>query len=190
GSLRQSGYIVIEANNGQQAVDLARDKSPDLALLDINMPKMSGIEAASILKKELNIYSVMLTAYSDKETIEKAVDSGALGYLVKPLEPSRILPTIETALKQSDELNRLGHSNHSLTKALENNRNISLAVGILMEKHSISEAEAFDSLRMYARSNRYKLLEVANKLVGLVDEKSNMSNDIYSLLKKNFLKKE
>ncbi|MCK5360470.1 MAG: response regulator [Gammaproteobacteria bacterium] len=179
GSLRANGFSVIEASDGQQAVDLARGKSPDLALLDINMPNMTGIEAASILKNELNIYSVMLTAYDDKTFIEKAVDSGALGYLVKPLEFSKILPTIETALKQSVDLNRLEKSNNNLISSLEKNRNISLAVGILMEKHSVSEAMAFDSLRNYARSNRSKVLDVANKLVGLVDEKSNMANEIF-----------
>jgi len=184
-SLRETGFEVIEARNGQDAVDLARDKRPDLALLDINMPNMTGIEAALILKTELDVNTVFLTAYDNKALIEEAVENGALGYLVKPLDFRNILPTIKAALERSTDLKCLEKSKNDLVNALDKNRNISLAIGILMERHSISEADAFESIRVYARSKRCKILSVANELVGLVDVKSTLADSIYNQYRKN-----
>ncbi len=184
-SLRETGFEVIEARNGQDAVDLARDKRPDLALLDINMPNMTGIEAALILKTELDVNTVFLTAYDNKALIEEAVENGALGYLVKPLDFRNILPTIKAALERSADLKSLEKSKNDLVNALDKNRNISLAIGILMERHSISEADAFESIRVYARSKRCKILSVANELVGLVDVKSTLADSIYNQYRKN-----
>lgn len=162
--LQQIGYDVIQADSGAWALQVCQQEKPDLVLLDICMPAMSGIEVAKVLD-ELNIPFIFLSAYSDEEMIKSAAAVGALGYLVKPLEIARIVPAIEVALIRADEQAKADQTLENLINALENNREIDVAIGILMERYQIGRVTAFESLGSYARANRMKVVELANALI-------------------------
>lgn len=162
--LQHIGYDVIQADSGAWALQVCQQEKPDLVLLDICMPAMSGIEVAKVLD-ELNIPFIFLSAYSDEEMVQSAAAVGALGYLVKPLEIARIVPAIEVALVRADEQSKADQTLENLFNALENNREIDVAIGILMERYQIDRVTAFESLRSYARANRIKVVELANALI-------------------------
>lgn len=163
--LTEAGYNVLRCKDGKEAVKLSKSEKPDLAILDMRMPKMSGVEAGQKLREETRVPFIFLSAYSDETMVEKAIDEGALGYLVKPLDIPQIVPTIEAALKHAEELNRLGESTKHLNIALKQDKSVSVAVGLLMERHGYSEKEAFDYLHRYARNHRQKLVEIAREVV-------------------------
>lgn len=162
--LQQEGYEVTQAYSGASALQICQQEKPDMVLLDIRMPALSGIEVAKVLH-ELSIPFIFLSAYSDEETIKSATAVGALGYLVKPLEISNIVPVIEVALVRAEEYLKADQTIENLITALENNREIDVAIGFLMGRHHISRVTAFESLRRYARSNRMKVVELANALM-------------------------
>lgn len=163
--LTNAGYEVIAANDGMEAIELTRDNPPDLAILDIRMPGMSGIEVARELRASAGINAIFLSAYTDSAVVEQAVEEGALGYLVKPVDTHQLIPAIEAALKRSADLRRLQRSESTLTGAIRSNREISLAIGIYMERYGVTEQEAFIAIRDYARSRQRKLVEIAHELV-------------------------
>ena len=156
---------ICAATSGEIAIELCRSNKPDLALLDIRMPGMTGIELANTLSVQFGIPFVFLTGADDQETINAATKTGALGYLVKPVEVSRLVPSIEIALMRSDERNALARNNDNLSFALENNRDIDIAVGILMGRYALDRAGAVDKLRDYARNKRIKISQVAKSVV-------------------------
>ncbi len=166
--LRDVGYLTFEASDGEQAVSLCREQQPDLAILDIRMPGMDGIEAAHCLQ-DLEIPFLMLSAYGDEELVEKATDLGALGYLVKPIDIEQIVPAIETALKRAEQIRKLRDSEYRLVSALQNDQLTSTAIGVVMERHHLSREDAFERLRRHARSQRRKLTDVAAELVKAVE---------------------
>lgn len=163
--LTKAGYEVISAPDGEIAVQLGLQEQPDLAILDIRMPGMSGIDVARKLRGEARINTLFLSAYSDKDVVELATQEGALGYLVKPINTQQLIPAIETALKRSAELNELQQKEVDLTDAISRNREISVAVGIYMERFSVNEQSAFDALRNYARYERMKLAALSKELI-------------------------
>ena len=163
--LRDDGYEVVTAPDGTEAVKLGCREKPDLAVLDIRMPGIFGIEAARQLRECADIDSIFLTAYADREVVELAIKEGALGYLVKPVNITQLIPAIEAALERSAELHRLHESEASLTDAIESNREISVAVGIYMERFDVGRQEAFETLRARARSKQRKLIDVARTLI-------------------------
>lgn len=167
--LRQAGYEVIEASDGVEAVERGAELQPDLAVLDVRMPRMSGLEAARRLRVDAGVPSIILSAYDDREDVERAVEEGALGYLVKPVDASEILPTIETAIGRASDISQLKASEFHLNRALMQGRSTSVAVGVLMERHRLTQDEAFQSLRLHARSRRQKLVEVAEEIVRSVE---------------------
>jgi response regulator NasT len=163
--LREAGYHVLQVDSGELAIQVCRREKPDLAILDMRMPGMSGIDVGRVLKKEIGIPFIFLSAFSDKDTIDAAAETGALGYLVKPLEISRIVPAIEMALARAEDMATLekGHSN--LSTALGHNREIDIAVGLAMARHHLNRTDAFEALRTYARSHRCKIAEVAQQII-------------------------
>jgi len=163
--LRQAGYEVIEAADGEDAVRLARSEKPALAMLDLRMPRLSGLEAAARLRSETDVPFIVLSAYDDTKAVREAVDAGALGYLVKPIDVRQMLPTIEAALDRAAEIRELRTSQSQLNTALEQGRETSVAVGIMMARHQLEEREAFELLRGHARRSRRKLADVAAELV-------------------------
>lgn len=162
--LRRAEYSVSEANSGEEALRLAEERKPDLALLDMRMPGMSGIELAQRLTG-MGIPFIFLSAYSDEPLVKNAAERGALGYLVKPLDVPQIIPSIEAALGRAREIRELRETEEQLSSALEADRETSVAVGILMERRGLDRQEAFETLRTSARAQRRKLKDLAAEIV-------------------------
>ena len=164
-TLSKAGYDVITASDGKEALDLALEHRPDLAILDIRMPDPDGIETATRLQELAGTPFMIFSAYGNEDYVQKCVELGALGYLVKPLDPDQILPAVETALERAKEIKQLQTTTQQLQSALDSNRTTSIAVGLLMERFHLDRSSAFEKLRRHARSQRRKLAEVAEELV-------------------------
>lgn len=167
--LRHWGYEVAEASSGETALKLALETNPDVILLDVNMPRMSGLEVAKSLRAQTMIPFIFLTAYGDADIVKQAAEHGAMGYLVKPVDISQIVPAIEAALARGKELGQLRETETQLSTALANSRETSIAVGILMEREHLDRHCAFDVLRDYARSQRRKIKDVAEELIRAIE---------------------
>jgi len=167
--LRNEGYEVFEAEDGDAAVALCKEKHPALALLDLRMPGVSGLEAARRLRAETDVPFLFLSAYGDADTVQQATEEGALGYLVKPIDLPQIIPSIEAALARAADIRDLKESEYHLNRALAQGRQTSVAVGVIMERHRLTERQAFDLLRNRARSQRRKVVDVAQDLVDAVN---------------------
>lgn len=163
--LMSAGYRVLTANSGEHALHTLLDAEPDLALLDITMPNMSGLELAKNLRDETAVPFMFLTSSSDMEVIKTASQFGALGYLLKPVQPMQLVSGVESSLARAMEIKRLRNSEQSLTTALEAGRETSMAVGILMERFQIDRTQAFEKLRSQARSTRQKIVHIANAVL-------------------------
>ena len=164
--LRGAGYHILEAGSGESAMQLCTEESrPDLALLDMRLTGMSGIDFARWLKETWNVPFLFLSAYNDTEIVTDAAALGALGYLVKPLDIPQILPSIRTALQRAEEIQKLQQTEIDLCNAIKTSRTISMAIGLLMQQFGIGSDEAFDALRAYCRSNRKKVIDVAEQIV-------------------------
>lgn len=156
--LREAGFEVIEARDGARALELCKSELPDLALLDIRMPGLDGLELARRLRAETSTPFLFFTAYDDEDLVRRAVKLGALGYLVKPLDVPRIVPMLRAALARAEEAD-------GLRAALESNRDIGTAVGIAMRTWNLDRAAAFERLRKHARDRSKKLIDVAREVV-------------------------
>ena len=142
GLLEGAGFeVCAEARDGEEAVQLARETSPDVALLDVKMPRLDGIEAARRILDERPIPIVMVTAYGERDVVARAVEAGVFGYLVKPFRETDLLPAIETARARHDELRALREEADSLAEALAARKSIERAKGLLMEREGLSEEE-------------------------------------------------
>jgi len=160
--LERAGFeVVAEARDGREAVALASEHLPDLAVMDVKMPELDGIEAARQMLEQRQIPIVMLTAFSEAALVGRAVDAGVFGYLVKPFRESDLLPAIEAAQARHAELQALRDEAGSLRDALEARKLIERAKGLLMEKDGLSEAEAFARLRGASQQTGRPLREVA-----------------------------
>lgn len=163
--LRKAGYDVTHVGSGLSAIQMVRRERPDLVVLDIRMPGLNGIETAKVLKAEFNVPFIFLTAFSDQDMVQEAVLAGGLGYLVKPIEIARIVPAVEVALVRAQEFAQLELDNTDLSAALERNREIDVALGLLMGRSRLCRADAFESLCRYARNHRYRIADVAQRLI-------------------------
>jgi AmiR/NasT family two-component response regulator len=164
--LRRAGMdVVAEAHDGEEAVVLARELQPDLAIMDVKMPKLDGIEAARRIINERPIPIVMLTAYGQEELVARAAEAGVFGYLVKPFRESDLLPAIHTARARHEELAALREEAESLAEALAARKAIERAKGLLMEKEGLSEADAFARLRKASQVSGRPLKVVADAVV-------------------------
>jgi response regulator NasT len=160
--LERAGFqVVAEARDGREAVTLAAEHRPDLAVMDVKMPELDGIEAARQMLEQRQIPIVMLTAFSEAALVGRAVDAGVFGYLVKPFRESDLLPAIEAARARHAELQALRDEAGSLRDALEARKLIERAKGLLMEKDGLTEAEAFARLRGASQQTGRPLREVA-----------------------------
>lgn len=163
--LREAGYDVTTAESAEDAEAwLAGGQRPDLAILDVSMPGQGGLLLAQRLHALDHIPFMMLSAYSDSSIVEEASRHGALGYAVKPLDTMQLVPAVEAALARANELQGLRTTRLQLQKALEAERNISLAAGILMVEYRLQRKDAFALLRDAARTQRRKLAELADTL--------------------------
>lgn len=168
--LRDAGYRVSEASDGATALAMVAREKPDLALLDVRMPDISGVKLAERLAAEHSLPFMFLSAYGDPDIIQRATELGALGYLVKPLDVPQIIPSIEAALARSAQIRTLTDTGEQLHQALESGRETSMAIGILMERRGLDRDEAFEALRSHARSQRRRIHEVAAELVDAVEK--------------------
>jgi response regulator NasT len=171
GLLEGAGHeVCAEARDGVEAVELARSEQPDVALLDVKMPRLDGIEAARQILQERPIPIVMLTAYGQDELVSRAIEAGVFGYLVKPFREADLLPAIQTARARHDELAALREEADSLAEALTARKAIERAKGLLMEKESLSEADAFARLRKASQISGRPLKVVAEALIATFED--------------------
>jgi len=163
--LRYGGYDAREAGSAEEALNQIAAREPDLALLDITMPGMSGLELARRLHAETPVPFMFLSGSGDEDTTKQAAAFGAVGYLVKPVEANQLLPALAAGLARADEIRRLRRTEVNLNAALAAGRETSLAVGMLMVKFQTDRDTAFEVLRDHARSHRRKINEVAEQLL-------------------------
>jgi AmiR/NasT family two-component response regulator len=165
-TLEEEGYEVVgETGRGDQAVELVRATKPDLAILDIKMPHMDGLEAARIISQEKICGVLMLTAFSQREVVEDARDAGALAYLVKPYQKSDLIPAIEVAIGRFRELQQLNGEVDALGEQLEARKIIDRAKGVLIDECGLKESEAFTFIQRTAMSERSRMREVAERVL-------------------------
>jgi AmiR/NasT family two-component response regulator len=164
--LENLGYIVIgEAGDGVAAVNLARTLKPDLVLMDIKMPELDGISAAETLSSERVTPVLLLTAYSDKEFVDRAVDAGVMGYLVKPFAEAQLKPAIEVALERWREVRQIQQDLSQTQETLETRKLVERAKGVLMDSQSLKEAEAFRRIQRLSMNSRKSMREVAEAIL-------------------------
>jgi AmiR/NasT family two-component response regulator len=164
--LEELGYsVVAEASTGLQAVEMVRKFKPDLAILDVKMPEMDGIEAARILHEEKLAPVLLLTAYSDTELIQRAKQAGVYGYLVKPFKQADLTPAIEIALSRYYDARELAHQVHDLKETLEARKLIERAKGILMDTYGLREQEAYRRIQVQSMNTRKSMREIAEAII-------------------------
>ena len=165
-TLESSGYIVVaDTGRGDEAVKLASHHKPDVVILDVKMPGVDGIQAAREIASVEDTAVVILTAFSQRELIDEAVDAGALAYLVKPFEQSDLVPAIEIARRRHQEMRELSDQAKTLEERLEARKLIEKAKGFLVEKNSISENEAFKFIQKTAMSTRKAMVDIAQEII-------------------------
>ena len=164
--LEEEGFEVVgEASDGEQAVQLAKDLVPDLVICDVKMPKMDGIAAAAEITEARIAPVVMLTAFSQRDLVERARDAGAMAYLVKPFQKRDLLPAIEMATSRFAELRALETEVSGLRERLEARKLIERAKGLLMTQHGFNEPEAFRWIQRAAMDNRTSMRAVADLIL-------------------------
>ena len=165
-SLQEEGYEVVgDVGRGDKAVEMVDELRPDVAIFDIKMPGMSGLEAAKIVSDKKICPVVMLTAFSQREIIEQARDAGALAYLVKPFQKTDLVPAIELAIARFAELKSLSGEVAALGAQLEIRKLVDRAKGVLIDKHQMSESDAFSFIQSMAMSQRMKMGEIAEQII-------------------------
>jgi response regulator NasT len=163
--LEDEGFEVSAARTAAEAVALLAKRSPDLALLDVRLPDGSGIDLAKHLQERAGVPFLFLSAYGDVDVVQRAVDLGALGYLVKPVDVAQLVPELRAVLARAAEITALREVEDQLRTALEQGREASIAVGVLMERYRLDREGAFELLRERARSERRKLAGLAQEIL-------------------------
>ena len=165
-TLRDNGFDVVgEAGDGEAAVALAKELRPDLVVMDVKMPKLDGISAADQLNKEHIAPVVLLTAFSQKELVERATEAGALAYVVKPFTPNDLLPAVEIALSRWAQIVALENEVADLSERFETRKIVDIAKGILNEKMGLTEPEAFRWIQKASMDRRLTMKDVAITIV-------------------------
>ena len=170
--LEEAGHTVVgEASDGVKAIELTRRHRPDLVVMDIKMPEMDGITAAKIISNEKIAPVLLLTAFSQKEIVEKAKDSGVLAYLVKPVKEANLFPAIEIALSRFQEFAELERELEEVKNSLETRKILDRAKGILMDAYNLNESEDYRRIQQYSMSKRKSIREVAEAIVEAATKK-------------------
>jgi len=160
--LTDEGYEVVgQASDGEAAVAMARELEPDLVVMDVKMPVMSGIEAAEIISDERIAPVVMLTAFSQRDLVEQAREAGAMAYVVKPFDASDVVPAIEMAMARFAELRAVEDEAADLADRLESRKLVDQAKGLLQDSFGMTEAEAFRWIQKQAMDMRKSMKDVA-----------------------------
>jgi len=165
-TLEEDGYDVVgETGRGDEAVELVRRHRPDVAILDIKMPGMDGLEAARLISADRLCPVVVLTAFSQRDVIEQARDAGALAYLVKPFQRNELVPAIEVAIGRFREMTALSGEVRTLEEQLETRKIVDRAKGRLMDEKAMKEAEAFRFIQQAAMRQRKQMRDVARQIL-------------------------
>lgn len=169
-TLQEEGYEVVgETGRGDEAVELVRQLSPDVTILDIKMPGLDGLSAARVVAGERLSAVVILTAFSQRDLVDQAREAGALAYLVKPFQRNELVPAVEMALGRFREIKQLADQSESLEGQLETRKIVDRAKGQLMDKHGLAEADAFGFIQRTAMGDRTTMRAIAEQiLAGLV----------------------
>jgi AmiR/NasT family two-component response regulator len=157
--------VIAEASDGRGAVELSRFHKPDIIVMDIKMPELDGIQAASIINKENPAAIVFLSAYGEPDLVERAKDVGAFAYLMKPIRQDDLLPAIKVAFQRFQEAQIQKEQIEDLTEKLETRKWVERAKGILMDRHGLSEQDAFMRIHKQARNTNRKMRDVAESIV-------------------------
>jgi response regulator NasT len=164
--MEEEGYEVVgETGRGDEAVELVRERRPDIAILDIKMPGMDGLSAAREISSERLSAVLILTAFSQRDLIEQARNAGALAYLVKPFQKSELLPAIEMAIGRFAEMKALDDQVKSLEESLEVRKAVDRAKGILMDELGWKEHDSFSFIQKTAMSERVRMVDVAERII-------------------------
>ena len=164
--LTNLGYLVVgDVGDGRSAVNQARELKPDLLIMDIRMPDMDGIEAARILTEEGIAPVLLLSAYSQRDLVERAASAGVSGYVIKPFDESNLLPAIEVVLARFNEYQEISKEAARLEERLETRVVVDRAKGILMDHRGMSEQEAFRNIQRISMNSRKSMREVADAII-------------------------
>lgn len=164
--LIEAGHeVVAEAGDGRKAVELVRRHRPDLVIMDIKMPEMDGLTAARIISDEKIAPVLLLTAYSQREIVDKAKESGVLAYLVKPVKEENLFPAMEIAMSRFREFLSMEQELEELKTSLETRKLLDRAKGVLMDVHGLTESEAYRRIQQYSMAKRKSIKEVAQAIV-------------------------
>lgn len=163
--LEKAGFAMLRAASGEEAVSICQQLRPDLIVMDIRMPGISGLEAVRRIHTSTNVPVIFLSAYDDAEVVEQAIGECGMGYMVKPVEVHQLVPEIRAVLARATDLSQLKVTEAQLSRALAAERHTSIAIGIMMERRKLNATEAYELLRAESRSNRRKLAEVAKEII-------------------------
>jgi len=165
-TLENMGHTVVgEAGDGAKAVELARQIKPDILILDIKMPELDGIDAAKVITTEGIAPVLLLTAYSQKDLVDRAKDAGVFAYLVKPFKEADLLPAIEIAISRYEEFMDLENEVSDLENKLETRKSVDRAKGILMDQYGLKEQEAFRRIQVQSMNTRKSMREIAEAII-------------------------
>ena len=168
-TLTAAGYDVVgEAADGQEVIDLAVELEPDVCVLDVKMPKVEGITAAEEILKEIPTAIVMLTAFSQKELVQRAAEVGAMAYVTKPFGPSDLIPAVEIALSRKAQIDALEADVADLTERFETRKRVDRAKGLLIDRMDMTEPEAFRWIQKTSMDRRLSMREVADAVIDQV----------------------
>lgn len=168
--LEKLGHVVVaEAGDGAQAVEAARVHRPDVIIMDIKMPVMDGIEAARAILSETPCAILFLSSFNEQELVEQATDTGALAYLMKPFRKEDLAPALEMAVRRFRQISSQQREIDDLKETLETRKIIERAKGILMDRHHMSEEEAFKRIHFQARNQNKKMREIAQSIITAAD---------------------
>lgn len=164
--LKDNGYEVVgEAGDGEKAVELALTLHPDLIIMDIKMPRLNGLKASKIISGKQDTPIILLTAYSQKEFVEKSKDANVVAYLVKPVSESNLIPAIEVALNQGKKMREMKKAVHSAEEKMKQRKKIEKAKGLLMDSKGITEEEAYQMIRKFSMDHQISMLRTAEKII-------------------------
>lgn len=164
--LEEKGHLVVgEAADGQKALELTRSLHPDVVIMDIKMPVMDGLDAAKIINQEKLAPVVLLTAYSQKDLVDRAKEAGVFAYMVKPFQESDLMPAIEIAISRYLEMQDMECAIGNLTDKLETRKIVDRAKGILMDKYKLNEADAFRRIQQQSMNQRRSMREIADAII-------------------------
>ena len=164
--LEEEGYEVVgEAADGEAAIRLAREQSPDLVIMDVKMPGMDGLTAAGVIVDEQLGAVLILTAFSQRDLVQRAAEAGAMGYLVKPFQKSDLMPAIDIALARHAQLSAVRGESANLSEQLDTRKAVDKAKGRLMDGQGMSEAEAFRHIQKRAMNERRSMRAIADEIV-------------------------